>query len=256
MPSSVVTIVPVTRLARAASRLLALAALAALTVFCGRLPASAVETTGAGQDLQVIDGDTLQSGSDILQLYGLDAPELGQVCLRDGEPWQCGLEAAFALQKLLALSGTPVVCKVWPDGIRTQGAHGELIRVCWAGRDQDLAMVMLRNGYGMALPDSFPYYGQLERQARAAGLGIWSSEFAAPWEWRQGQHQPRDGVEQAGADCNVKGRVSGGERIYLVPTDAGYQDAAAEDGDRFCSDEAARREGWRRAGESDGIPAL
>jgi endonuclease YncB( thermonuclease family) len=253
-----VTSALMTRLAAAAPRLLALAALAGGLSALGRpLPGSAAETTGAGQNLQAIDGDTLQNGSDILQLYGFDAPELGQVCLRAGKPWQCGLEAAFTLQKLLTLSGSPVVCEAWHDGAQTAGAHGELIRVCWVGRDQDLAMSMLRNGYGMAVPGSFPYYGQLERQAREAGLGIWSSEFTAPWEWRQDQRLRGGGADQPGADCNVKGRMRGGLRIYLVPTDTDYQDAAADAADgehRFCSDEAARGEGWRRAGESETNP--
>jgi len=51
--------------------------------------------------------------------------------------------------------------------------------------------------------------------------------------------------------------MRGGARIYVVPTDADYQDAAADAANgnhRFCSDEAARGEGWRRAGQSEGNP--
>ena len=228
----------------------ALAALALVIGLTTDLPAA--ETTGGGQNLQVIDGDTLQSGADIIQLYGIDAPELGQICIRDEEPWQCGLEAAFALQKLVSLSGSPVVCQAWTELKQTQGPNGELIRVCLVGANQDLAQAMLRNGYAMALPGSFPYYGQLEREARKAGLGIWGSDVAVvpPWEWRQGKRLQAEADPSAGA-CNVKGNVSAaGGRIYVVPTDADYKNAAAAD--RFCSDEAARQAGWRRAGEADG----
>jgi endonuclease YncB( thermonuclease family) len=212
-------------------------------------PARAAQQTSAGQNLQVIDGDTLQSGAEIIQLYGIDAPELGQICRRNGKPWTCGLEAAFALQKLVSLSGSPVVCKEWRELRQTRGAHGELIRVCLVGADQDLAQAMLRNGYGMALPGSFPYYGQIERQAKQAGLGIWASDFTPPWEWRRGAG--------ASGECNVKGRVNAaGDRIYVVPTDADYEHAAAgaADRERFCSDEAAREAGWRRANEGAGKP--
>ncbi len=52
----------------------------------------------------MIDGDTLQSDGEIIQLYGIDAPELGQTCLRENEPWPCGVEAALALQKMVKLS--------------------------------------------------------------------------------------------------------------------------------------------------------
>jgi endonuclease YncB( thermonuclease family) len=219
------------------------------------LYASAADRTSAGQELQVIDGDTLQSGAEVIQLYGIDAPELGQICRRDGKPWTCGLDAALALQKLVSLSGSPVVCKEWRELPQTKGPDGELIRVCLVGADQDLAQAMLRNGYVMALPGSFPYYGQLERQARQAGLGIWSSDFQPPWEWRQAKHMQLGATERPGIDCNVKARVSAaGDRIYVVPTDADYEHpaAGAADRQRFCSDEAARAAGWRRPGESAG----
>jgi endonuclease YncB( thermonuclease family) len=230
----------------------ALAVLAGLTGLGLPPSASAADRTGAGQNLRVIDGDTLQSGAEVIQLYGIDAPELGQICLRDGKPWACGVDAAFALQKLVSLSGSPVVCKAWRELRQTRGSTGELIRVCLVGRDQDLAQAMLRNGYVMALPGSFPYYGQIEGQARAAGLGIWGSEFTPPWAWRKGERLRVGGAGQPGEDCNVKGRVSGdGERIYVVPTDASYQDADTANGRaRFCSDEAARQAGWHRPGET------
>ncbi len=231
------------------------AALAGLAGLGLAARAAAAGNTGGGQDLRVIDGDTLQSGTDIIQLYGIDAPELGQLCVRGGEPWQCGLEAAFALQKLVSLSGSPVVCKAWGEPRQTEGQNGEVIRVCLVGRDQDLAQSMLRNGYGMALPGSFPYYGQLASQAKAAGLGIWGSDFTPPWEWRAGGRQQIE-AGQPREKCNVVTQVSStGARIYLVPTDADYRDAAAHAADdqaRFCSDEAAREAGWRRAGETGG----
>lgn len=237
-------------------RLLALVlALAGLTGLGLAARSLAAANTGGGQDLHVIDGDTLQSGTDIIQLYGIDAPELGQLCLRDSGPWECGVEAAFALQKLVSLSGSPVVCKAWGEPRQTQGPNGEFIRVCLVGRDQDLAQSMLRNGYGMALPGSFPYYGQLANQAREAGLGIWGSQFTPPWEWRDGGRQQVE-AGQPREKCNVITMVtSTGERIYLVPSDADYRDAAAHaaaDQPRFCSDEAARQAGWRRAGQTEG----
>jgi endonuclease YncB( thermonuclease family) len=229
-----------------------LAALAGLIGVGLPLVASGAGKTGGGQNLQVIDGDTLQSGADVIQIYGIDAPELGQICLRDHKPWACGVDAAFALQKLLSLSGSPVICQAWRELRQTHGPNGELIRVCLIGPDQDLAQAMLRNGYVMAIPGSFPYYGQLERQARAAGLGIWGSQFTPPWAWRQGERLEAGGADRE--DCNVKGRLGKeGERIYVVPTDADYKDAAADvpgGGQRFCSDEAAREAGWQRAGEA------
>ena len=207
------------------------------------------------QNLTVIDGDTLQSGGDIVQLYGIDAPELGQLCNRKGKPWQCGVEAAFALHKLVALSGTAVVCEDWHDATASAGPTGEGIRVCQLGKDQELGLAMLHNGYAMALPGSFPYYGQIERKARAAGLGIWSSEFTPPWEWREGRRIAPE-VGQLGEDCNVKGIIDDdGSQVYLVPTDRGFNRVTVDQskGEQlFCSDEEARAAGWRRPGETAG----
>ena len=213
----------------------------------------AAVTTSAGQDLQVIDGDTLQSGGDIVQLYGIDAPELGQLCWRKGEPWPCGVDAAFALQKLVQLSGIAVICESWHDATRTAGPNGEVIRVCQLGHDEDLGMALLRNGHSMALPGSFPYYGQLERQAKQTGLGIWGSASVPPWEWREGA-RANAGAGKPAEACNVKGILDDdGGRIYVVPTDPHYADVSVDmtKGEQlFCSDEEARHEGWRRPGET------
>jgi endonuclease YncB( thermonuclease family) len=208
---------------------------------------------GPGQDLQVIDGDTLQSDGEIIQLYGIDAPELGQTCLREDEPWPCGVEAALALQKLVTLSGQPVICKPWKEGGQTDGPNGELVRVCELGDDQDLSLAMLGDGYAVALPGSFPDYGEVERKAKEAGLGIWGSQFTLPSEWRAGQRTAGKADEPTDA-CNIKGTLRGdNQRIYVVPTDKGYEATTLDParGERlFCSDEEARRAGWRRAGEN------
>jgi endonuclease YncB( thermonuclease family) len=232
---------------------LALALLALLIGVHPPGPLLAAGETAAGQALQVVDGDTLQSDGEVVQLYGFDAPELGQLCLREGKPWQCGVEAAFSLQKLIALSGSSVTCENWHDGTAAAGPTGEPLRVCQLGQDQELGLSMLRNGYGVALPGSFPYYGQIARQAKNTGLGIWSSEFRPPWEWREARRIAQE-VGQLGEDCNVKGIMEvDGTNIYLVPTDGDYADAKVDPGKGerlFCSDEEAREAGWLRPGES------
>ncbi|MCS6855826.1 MAG: hypothetical protein NZ523_13890, partial [Elioraea sp.] len=55
-----------------------------------------VDATFQGSAL-VQDGDTLTIAGTRIRLHGVDAPELDQTCLRDGLPWPCGREAAFAL---------------------------------------------------------------------------------------------------------------------------------------------------------------
>ncbi len=57
----------------------------------------------------VIDGDTLEIHGQRIRLHGIDAPESRQLCRLDGEPWQCGKDAANALAEKLARR--PVTCE-------------------------------------------------------------------------------------------------------------------------------------------------
>jgi endonuclease YncB( thermonuclease family) len=205
----------------------------------------------ADQMLQVIDGDTLQVDGAIVQLYGIDAPELGQLCESDGSLRHCGVDAALALRKLIDLSRGEFHCSPWQG----EGAASDPTTYVCEVRDEDVAEVLLDNGYGLTLPGSFPDYVEAQQRAQRAELGIWHSDFVPPWIWRQGvgsATRPSD----ARRDCNVKGVTgSGGQRLYFVPTDPGYNeitiDPAAGD-TLFCSDEEARRAGWGRGGGTAG----
>lgn len=197
-------------------------------------------------EVSVIDGDTLQVDGEIVQLYGIDAPELGQVCYVDGSPQSCGVEAALALRKLITLAQPSFHCSPWQDDSSRAAAPGTTVQVCEAG-DRDVGPMLLHGGYSVALPGSFPDYAEAEQEAREAGLGLWHSEFVLPWAWRQGERLPGEP-----AACNIKATTSEGERIYYVPTDPAYDRTAIDpaEGDAwFCSDEAARLAGWRRPSE-------
>ena len=49
---------------------------------------------------RVIDGDTLEVAGQRIRLHGIDAPEIKQLCRRDGEPWHCGKDATSALEDI------------------------------------------------------------------------------------------------------------------------------------------------------------
>ena len=61
------------------------------------------------------------------------------------------------------------------------------------------------------------------------------------------------GSEDALSDCRIKGNISlDGERIYHVPGGEWYTKTRIDemDGERwFCSEEEARRAGWRKSYE-------
>jgi endonuclease YncB( thermonuclease family) len=204
--------------------------------------------TGQVQAARVIDGDTLQVDGQTIQLYGIDAPELGQLCRSDENKWPCGVEAALALRKLLTVGDQKLQCSPWGGGAPKTTADGALIEVCQVGQE-DLTEVMLRNGYGVATPGSFPDYAEAQKAAKEASLGIWHSKFQLPSAWRAANDDSGDPKGPL-RDCNVKGVIDArGERYYYVPTDPSYEQIKIDRqrGERlFCSDEAARLAGWIR----------
>jgi endonuclease YncB( thermonuclease family) len=204
----------------------------------------------AGAGVQVIDGDTLQIDGHTVQLYGIDAPELGQYCERNGELRECGVEAALFLQKTVEFEGPPIECPTWGEEPAGRGGTELVTGVCQIG-PKVIGLTMVQNGYAISLPDSFPDYKEAEKQARQAKLGLWRGDFVAPWEWREGKGgdvRSSDWVRR----CNVKAaRGPAGEQIYYVPTDENYDQVAVDQarGERmFCSDEEARAAGWTRPG--------
>lgn len=120
--------------------------------------------------VSVVDGDTIQVGGTIIQLFGIDAPELGQRCRHDGVWFGCGLDAAFELSKLIGIERTALRCAP------AKGEGRDDVRICMAGH-VDLAHVLLGSGYVVATPDAGPDYRDAESSARDAKLGLWHSEF-------------------------------------------------------------------------------
>ena len=229
-------------------RVVALAG-AGLLLLAGLLPTLAPQRAGAvslhDNGISVVDGNTLQIGDRVFPLYGSDAPELGQLCFHDGKWEQCGITAAFELQKLLKFDA-PLDCKPARKDPRSY--------VCRAGHI-DLAQVLLSAGYAVATPGSGAVYHDAERKAREGKLGLWHMSFLAPWEWRAGKRMP-GASDAADAGCPIKGAIDAmGRKLYYVPTDKNYKKIEIElsRGEKvFCSVEAVRAAGWHRPGEAAG----
>ncbi|SEP51539.1 hypothetical protein SAMN02990966_08026 [Rhodospirillales bacterium URHD0017] len=66
-----------------------------------------VPRSSAKPRFQVVDGDTVKFGPQLVRLFGIDAPEKGQTC--DDGQWHPGPLAKKALEDFIA--GRPVICK-------------------------------------------------------------------------------------------------------------------------------------------------
>ncbi|MBB4265894.1 thermonuclease family protein [Roseospira visakhapatnamensis] len=190
----------------------------------------------------------MQTAEGVYHLFGVDAPELGQRCLRAGRWGTCGLDAAFALNRALGLALAPLVCTPVGEAAERPGTA-----TCAINQTQDLAMMLLSQGLALALPTAPASYKEAEESARAGRLGIWSTDFVRPSNWRRGGRLPDAPVDGTGPVCPIKAMTTDdGTPIYLVPLDPGYdkiEDSAIVT--RFCSDDAAEAEGWRRPPLSD-----
>ncbi len=200
--------------------------------------------------VRVVDGDSLHVGATEVRLFGVDAFEGRQLCVRDGNPWRCGEAAANELRTLTA--GRAITCDK-----RDTDSYGRTVAVCTNGT-VDIGAELTRAGLALAYREYSDDYVDEENEARAARRGAWAGDFTPPWEARRRGRdtqapQPQSGDPSAVGGCRgtgIKGNISrnGGERIYHVPGSSSYEETVMDEaaGERwFCTEDDARRAGWR-----------
>ena len=130
----------------------------------------------------VVDGDTIEIHDQRIRLFGIDAPESSQLCVRPtGERWRCGQQASFALAD--RISRATVSCQP-----RDLDRYGRIVAVCFNG-NEDLNRWMVATGWAVAFRRYSLDYVAAEAAARQSQANIWSGNFAMPWEWRARHHK-------------------------------------------------------------------
>lgn len=201
---------------------------------------------------QVVDGDSLSVAGLSVRLFGIDAPEGKQTCERGGAVWACGEESANQLRGLVA--NARVECR----GKGTD-VYGRMLAICWA-QGVELNKWMAEQGWATAYRKYSDDYTADELRARAAGRGLWTSNFALPEDYRRAHEhnarqtqsfvapRPRNRAP-AGAplgSCSIKGnRNRKGQWIYHLPG-MPYYDATRPE-EIFCTEAEAQAAGYRRA---------
>lgn len=195
--------------------------------------------------VRVIDGDTLDVGARRVRLYGIDAPELGQICTNpDGARWDCGSWVAREVRARLA--GRPVRCAAVE-----QDHYGRSVARCaLAGRD--IGRMLVQEGLALAYRKYAMDYDLDEKGAAVAGRGLHGTLMAQPEDYRRALRESTGSVpERRVTDCAIKGNINArGTRIYHMPGQEHYDRTVIrpEQGERwFCSEVEARAAGWRRA---------
>lgn len=198
-------------------------------------------TAGPSGRIDVIDADTFDVGGERVRLHGIDAPELGQPCRTGGRELDCGRWAARVVRD--AYQGRRTVCQT----IDTDRYGRTVARCSVDGRDIGAALVQA--GIATAFRRYSMEYVEIEKQAAAAGRGIWQTDMVDPSAWRGGQPRSTGGAA-APAGCRIKGNISSNGRIYHMPGQEHYDRTriSTSRGERwFCSEAEARSAGWRRA---------
>ncbi|WP_234033961.1 thermonuclease family protein [Qipengyuania gaetbuli] len=154
-----------------------------------------------------VDGDSLEMTGARIRLHGIDAPEGTQACQRNGEAWACGAEAKAMLAGLV--DGKLVTCEQ-----RDIDVYGRLVATCKAGR-VDPAQALVRSGMAIALSEFSDAYLASEASAKQAKVGLWSSEFQLPADFRAANPQSAPQVYKRPTAPGVRYDQATGGGLYF-----------------------------------------
>jgi hypothetical protein len=131
--------------------------------------------------------------------------------------------------------------------------YGRLVATCTVS-GIDINEQMVADGWALAFRKYSERYVPDEVRARAAKLGLWSSSFTPPDEYRAEEREaraahassPRRVVAQAApTGCVIKGNRGSHGWIYHLPGMPYYEQTRAEE--TFCTEAQAQAAGYRRA---------
>jgi endonuclease YncB( thermonuclease family) len=201
------------------------------------------------------DGDSLMVGDTEVRLFGIDAPEFDQRCMKNGESWGCGAAATDQLSRFV--TGKQVRCEsVGKD------EYGRTLGRCMVGMN-DINRTMVGMGYAVAFRRYSSDYVSAEGSAKVNKRGIWAGTFEMPSDFRHSGDVPAplrksvpkrsapkavssDWQGRASGNCNIKGnRNRKGQWIYHLPGMPYYDQTRPEE--IFCSEAEAQAAGYRRA---------
>ncbi len=127
--------------------------------------------------IQVIDGDTIHIGKLKYRFFGIDAPEIKQICEKDNTKIQCGVIAKSVLQNKIA-------DKIPECVVKDKDRYQRLVAECFIGKES-LSRFMVREGYAVAYSQYSKDFIEDEKYAKENKLGMWSMNFQVPSEYRK-----------------------------------------------------------------------
>jgi endonuclease YncB( thermonuclease family) len=130
----------------------------------------------------VVDGDTFHLNGQQIRIWGIDAVELHQTCLKSGQSYECGKSARLHLQSVIG-KDVPV-CTARPKSPK----ETRIVASCQVD-GKDIGREMVKSGWALDYRHfSKGAYSSEEKAARQKRLGIWAGEFQSPYDWRKRNH--------------------------------------------------------------------
>ena len=128
---------------------------------------------------KVIDGDTIVIKGKKIRLFGIDAPEMKQICFNElNNPYPCGREAKEILERMS--KNNKYYC-YYSD----KDKYNRIIGDCYDESKTSVNGFMVLRGYAVAYKRYSNKYRRQEENAKLNKKGIWRGKFERPEEWRR-----------------------------------------------------------------------
>jgi len=136
---------------------------------------------------KVIDGDTIKIDKKKIRLFGIDAPEKGQICKKVylsffifsfQEDYKCGEKSTLVLKKKLKDKKVKCILE------KNKDKYKRNIGTCFV-KNQDINKWLVRKGHALAYKRYSKKYVLDEQHAKENKLGIWRGTFIEPEKWRR-----------------------------------------------------------------------
>ena len=152
--------------------------------------------------LRIVDGDSIVINNQKIRLWGIDAPEMKQICKNEFKKnYNCGIESKKSLERAI-LEKLPkpknLNVKYEPNNevwciTKGKDRYKRILGIC-AVEHNDLLMPindftlnawMVRNGYAVAYNRYSKLFIEFEEEAKTNKNGVWRGEFERPEQWRR-----------------------------------------------------------------------
>ncbi len=156
-----------------------------LILTIGLSPAPSFSAEKVEVKVYVVDGDTFHINGQKIRIWGIDAVELHQTCLKSGQSYECGGLGRIYLQSVIG-KNVPV-CTAMPKSPK----ETRTVASCQVD-GKDIGREMVKSGWALDYKHfSKGKYSTEERDARDNKRGIWAGEFENPYIWRKSHKNDR-----------------------------------------------------------------